>query len=417
MSVDTHSSDPAHASPPLPGTITESERLVVGEAYSLGKLSEGRVMALAAASVPGSTDLLDQAASAALATQHPTVPPAYVEPGDVDPVSDKQRWQISRVRGYELCPGEPQDLVVMRGPVDAVLNQAKLGPEGKSLIRRNADWALRHGWRTLAVATAPVDGDKVGEFRVQGFITVGVDNGTRVASTGPADWARVNLWSISLRYQHWANVALIFILSCTGYLIMDPFFGPEAYSGEGTGIFLMGWVRFIHFTAAFLWVILGATRVFTALTSRDAHLRASQFWPLKRKRDVQNLGKIVKYYLFISREEPLYLGHNPLQQLAYSALYVACGVQMLTGFSLYALYHQDNPFWAFIALPVHLVGIPAVRLFHAMLMFGLWCFVVMHVYLAVRADSLERHGGLSAMINGGVWMRRGSRPEDAPAVE
>jgi Ni,Fe-hydrogenase I cytochrome b subunit len=65
---------------------------------------------------------------------------------------------------------------------------------------------------------------------------------------------------------------------------------------------------------------------------------------------------------------------------------------------------------------VHLIGIPGVRLAHTMMMFALWAFVIVHVYLAVRADSLERHGGISSMINGGVWLRRGAKPVDAPEI-
>jgi Ni,Fe-hydrogenase I cytochrome b subunit len=43
-----------------------------------------------------------------------------------------------------------------------------------------------------------------------------------------------------------------------------------------------------------------------------------------------------------------------------------------------------------------------------------WAFLMLHIYLAVRADTIERHGGLSAMISGGVWLRRGSHPVDDP---
>ncbi|MPN19849.1 hypothetical protein SDC9_167222 [bioreactor metagenome] len=68
-------------------------------------------------------------------------------------------------------------------------------------------------------------------------------------------------------------------------------------------------------------------------------------------------------------------------------------------------------------MAAHWFGIPGVRFFHAAIMFLLWVFVIIHVYLAVRADSLERHGGLSSMINGGVWLRRGAKPVDAPEIE
>jgi Ni/Fe-hydrogenase b-type cytochrome subunit len=308
------------------------------------------------------------------------------------------------------------DVIVMRGSLEAVLAQSTVSRKDRGTLRRNAQWAERHGWRPLAVATAPGGaGDAVGDFTVQGFVEVGVGKPTPDPERWSANWVRVSVWSVSLRLQHWLNVLTIFVLSCSGYLIMDPFFGPEAAAGAPTG-FQMGWIRAIHFTAAFVWVLLGASRVFSAFTSRDTHLRWTEWWPLKRKRDVVNLGRVLQHYALIKVESPLFVAHNPLQHLAYAAVYVACGIQMITGFSLYGLYHQSSPFWALISTPTHWFGIPGIRLFHTMMMFALWAFVIMHVYLAVRADSLERHGGISSMINGGVWLRRGAKPVDAPEI-
>jgi len=47
----------------------------------------------------------------------------------------------------------------------------------------------------------------------------------------------------------------------------------------------------------------------------------------------------------------------------------------------------------------------------------LWAFVIGHVYLVFRADAVERRSGLSSMINGNVWMKKGTKPADAPMVE
>jgi Ni/Fe-hydrogenase b-type cytochrome subunit len=390
--------------------------LIVGSAFTLGRLSEGKILALAAASPLDSTDPVDVAAVNALLLQRPDLTTENVADQDVDPARLDRRYSLVRVDGFELSQSESADLVIMRGDLDSVLKKVKVKHEDRSIARRNADWYARKGWRVLAIATAHLENDVVGDFTLQGFITVGDGSQRQVANmVGPADWVRVMVWSVSLRYQHWINVCMVFILSCTGYFIMDPFFGPTAYGGESAG-FLMGWMRLIHFTAAFVWVVVGATRILSAFTSLDRHLRWTQMWPLKSKEDVRNLGRVIQHYALIKEDSPLFLAHNPLQQLTYTLLYVGCGLQMATGFILYGLYHQDNPFWVFISTPVHWFGVPGIRLFHTMMMFGLWAFVVMHVYLAVRADSLERHGGLSSMINGGVWLRRGSKPVDAPEI-
>lgn len=414
MSI-TESAGSSSSSAPATGP-----RIWVGSAFSLGHLSEARVLALAALSPTGSTDPVERALGRSLHSERPDIRLPEVDPSDVDPARTDRRYSLTRVPDFPLTAGASAYVMVMRGRLTDVLRQVTNGAEEKSVARRNAAVALRRGCRTLGVAVARVAPDgTVGPYRLEGFVTVrpdmdGQDDGDMAAH--PGSWVRVNVWTGSLRLQHWINVAMVFILSCTGYFIMDPFFGPTADSGEPTG-FLMGWMRFIHFTAAFIWLVVGATRVVLAFTSRDPYLRWSAFWPLKRKEDVRNLGRVVQHYALIKDEAPLYLAHNPLQQLTYTAVYLACAVQMATGLTLFGLYHQGNPLWRLASMPVHWFGIPGVRMFHAAMMFLLWVFVIVHVYLAVRADSLERHGGLSSMINGGVWLRRGAKPVDAPEIE
>lgn len=414
-------SESAPAPTPSPsGPGPSAPRIWVGSAFSLEHLSEARVLALAALSPHGSPDPVDAALGRALRSERPDIRLPRVDPADVDPARPERRYSLTRARDFPLTAGSTADVMVMRGRLADVLRQVVNGPEEKSVAKRNAAAALRRGCRTLAVAVAPLAADgSAGTYRLEGFVTVRPDAEASEAGTmaaHPRSWVRVNVWTGSLRLQHWINVAMVFILSCTGYFIMDPFFGPTASAAAPTG-YLMGWMRFIHFSAAFVWLVVGATRVVLAFTSRDPYLRWSAFWPLKRKEDVRNLGRVVQHYALIKDEGPLYLAHNPLQQLTYTAVYLACTVQMATGLTLYGLYHQDNPIWRLASMPVHWFGVPGVRFFHAAMMFLLWVFVIIHVYLAVRADSLERHGGLSSMINGGVWLRRGAKPVDAPEIE
>ena len=392
----------------------------IGSPFSLGRFSEARILALAAVAAPGSTDPVDFALVRALGIEQPEIVLPPIEADDVEPARPDRRYSLTLVRDFPVTRDARADVMIMRGRLTSVLAQVTNGHEDREIARRNAASALRRGCRALAVAVAPIRPDgTVGDYRLEGFVAVRPDvrrSGAGVMAAQAGDWVRVNVWSGALRAQHWINVAMVFILSCTGYYLMDPFFGPSQYAGEGTG-FLMGWMRLIHFSAGFMWLLVGATRIIVAFTSRDPYLRWPAFWPLKRKEDVANLGRVIEHYALLKVDAPLYLGHNPLQQLTYTAVYLACAVQMATGLILYGLYHQANPFWALVSTPVHWFGVPGIRLFHAAMMFLLWVFVIIHVYLAVRADSLERHGGLSAMINGGVWLRRGAKPVDSAEIE
>ncbi len=407
-----------------PAAQAEQSKLVVGSIFSAGTLNVGRVLAMAAAAAPPqSTDPVDEVLAARLAAERPDIPAVTVGAEDVDPARIDRRYSLTRVRDLQR-PAEKgyRDVVIMRGDLEAVLGQVKIGREDRSVVVRNADLSSRRGFRPLAVASAIVgDGDIVEEFKLQGFIEL------RPASTGnfaddvaasPDSWARVNLWSASLRWQHWANVFAVVILSLTGYYIMDPFFGPSASAdAQEANTYLMGWVRGIHFTTAFIWLVIALTRVVSAFTSRDRYLRWPTLWPLKSKQDVKYMGQVLGHYAFLRDEPPLYMAHNPLQQLGYSGIYIAGVMQMITGFALYGMAHKNSSWiWGLLSSPVDWFGIQPVRFFHALMMFLIWMFVIMHIYLSVRSDSLERHSGISSMINGGVWMRRGSKPVDGPKI-
>ncbi len=397
----------------------QTPQLQVADVVCVGGLSHGRLVALAAAGRTSPDDPVCDALERSLSREHPDIPPVTVTSSDVDQATPERRYSLVRVRQLPMPSGEPRDVVAMRGDLESVVKASGSTRVGAALLRRNARRTVGHGGRPLAVAAAPVaDDGTVGEFRLQGFVGLHqVDDEHEAVADPDASFTRVELWSALLRWQHWINVAVIFTLSCTGYLIMNPSLIPgTSRVGEASG-YLMGTVRFIHFAAGFIWLVVGLTRVVLAFTSSDRYLRWSTLWPLKSKSDVRGLGQVVGHYAFIRREPPLYVAHNPLQQLSYTMLYIFGGLQMASGLVLYGLYHQTSPFWELVSTPAHWWGITSIRLFHAVMMFLIWAFVIVHVYMAVRADSLERHGGVSAMFNGGVWVRRGSKPVDAPEVE
>lgn len=400
-------------------TIAEGRaqpRVRVGSSFSCGSYTSRRLLAMASAAPDDSTDPVDKALKQARERIAPDIELPSISAGQLDPASPQRRYSLTAVPDFPLPDDERADLVIMRGDFEAVRAKASIERGKRYTFRRNADLIQRRRQRPLAVATAELDADGVpGPFTMQGFVSIGV-GGDSDAAPAPGEWVRVNVWSATLRLQHWVNVALIFVLSCTGYYIMDPFFGPQAHEGARTG-YLMGWVRLVHYVSAFLWLTLGVTRIGLSFFSRDQYLRWPALWPLRSKKDVRYLGQTLQHYLFLRHEGPFYLAHNPLQQLAYTGLYVACAFQMLTGFAIFGLYHQASWFWALVSTPVQWLGIPAFRLIHTMLMFCLWAFVIMHVYLAIRADSLERHGGVSSMFNGAVWVHRGARPVDALEIK
>lgn len=399
--------------------VASPQRVIrVARAYSVRKLSPGRLLAMAAVAPFDSEDPVDVALHASLRVNRPDIVPIRVPADEFSPATPKRKYSLVRVDDFPV-EDVPKNVMIMRGDMESVLAKATISREERTLFIRNAEVMRMSGQRCLAVASAEIAEDgTVGEFFVEGFVAMVLEKPSQVAkkfSSNPNEWVRINIWSATLRFQHWANMALIVIMSMSGYYIMNPFFGPAAETGPDVG-YLMGWVRLIHYVSAYLWLGLGFSRLVLSFTAKDRQLRWRSLWPLNSREDVKGLWGTIQYYLFLKKEGPLYLAHNPLQQFAYTGIYVMCLIQMLSGIVLYGLYNQTDWFWIIVAYPMHWMGVSTIRMIHALIMFVLWSFVIVHVYLATRADALERHGGVSSMVNGGVWLRRGAKPVDAPEI-
>lgn len=220
----------------------------------------------------------------------------------------------------------------------------------------------------------------------------------------------VYIWHWPVRVFHWTMVASIVVLAVTGLYIGQPYF---ILSPTNTTPFLMGWMRFFHFAAAALLVGAILLRLY-ALFMGNRYEKWSSLLPFSKKAWV-DFGKMAKKYVASDWwSPPHYFGHNPMQQISYTFMYVVLVFMTLTGF---ALYGQADPggFWWNVAtswvIPL-LGGNQAVRLYHHL---GLWlivAFVVLHVYLAVRSDVLYDRGAVSSMISGHKYQHEGLEYED-----
>ena len=204
--------------------------------------------------------------------------------------------------------------------------------------------------------------------------------------------------------MHWIAALCLVVLAVTGLYIGKPYF---ITGGETSAHYLMGWMRFLHFTAAALLVMTAIVRLYW-LFAGNRFERLAALFPV-RPRDWVNMFKQVKFYLMIQPEKaPHYLGHNPLQQLSYTAIYGLALLQVITGF---ALYGQSDPsgffFNAFGWIGPLLGGMPVVRFVHHVATWGFLIFIPIHVYLATRADLLERGGAISSIISGGRFVPSG----------
>ncbi|MDX1393530.1 MAG: Ni/Fe-hydrogenase, b-type cytochrome subunit [Gemmatimonadota bacterium] len=210
-------------------------------------------------------------------------------------------------------------------------------------------------------------------------------------------YKEVYLWHWPVRAMHWIAAGCILVLVVTGFYIGRPYFFT---SGSASDHFMMGRFRFVHFVAAGVLVATGILRAYW-LFAGNKFERLGALFPIRR-RDWVNMFKVGRAYLFVRQDEaPAYMGHNPLQQLSYTGIYLLALLQVATGFYLYGLANPGGFFFTWFAWVGTLFGgAQLVRFVHHILTWFWLIFIPIHIYLTVRADVLHEESRVGSMING-----------------
>ncbi len=221
----------------------------------------------------------------------------------------------------------------------------------------------------------------------------------------------VYIYEAPVRIWHWVNAFAILALSITGYLIASPL---PSIGGEASDHFMMGYIRWIHFVAAYTMIIGFVFRIWWAIIgNHHAHqIFIPKFWSLSWWGEVWHE---IKWYAMVTREPKKYAGHNPLAVVAIHILFVWGTLFMIfTGLALYGE-GEGMGSWQyewFSSWIIPLFGQSQdVHTWHHLGMWAIICFVITHIYVAVREDIMSRQSIISSMISG--WrMFKDSRPAD-----
>jgi Ni/Fe-hydrogenase 1 B-type cytochrome subunit len=208
---------------------------------------------------------------------------------------------------------------------------------------------------------------------------------------------KIYVWELPIRVFHWINAIAIVLLMATGIYIGNPFLSAtvpeEAYYS-----YVMGWVRYIHFFSAFLFTLNLVVRLYWTLKGNKyttINPFKAAFW--------KGIFETIKYYLFMKNKKPHYIGHNPLAQLSYLII-IGLGsiIMVLTGFRLYTEPQPESFLGQMFAWVPVLFGDTSfsIRSWHHIVAWVFITFIVMHVYMAVRDDYMQRNGTLSSIFTG-----------------
>jgi Ni/Fe-hydrogenase b-type cytochrome subunit len=378
-------------------------RVEVGDPVAIAGAKAGEVLVAAALGArAGTKDPVDLALLSAAAREEDL---RHYQQLAHEPAVPEFRRSITRVRHLDTGSEE----LVARGNLDDVLYLCRADQATRFRADSLAELADVHGFRAVGVARGeprPEGGDA---WRFLGFIPV---KATRLKSRRheePAAFRYVPVWDWQLRTLHWLAFLAILTLCVTGYLMGT---GRVTYAGPKEVAFYLGYLRLVHFVAGWLLIATAILRIAGLFYGGTRYQRWRALFPVS-PRELKNLLQVLQNYLFCRFDQgPHYVGHNPLQQVAYTGIYLLAGVAVVTGLALYALYAPDHWFFRYFFWIDQLVGSQYVRLIHLLMLWVFLAFIPIHIYLAIRADTVERDGAISSIFSGGRWCRKGSHFED-----
>src|SRR5512133_937106 len=143
------------------------------------------------------------------------------------------------------------------------------------------------------------------------------------------------VWEWPVRITHWVNALAIFTLAITGLLIGSP------YLVGVDGGFAMGWVRFVHFVAAYALTASMLARIYWMFAGNH-HASWRAFIPWTSAQGRHNFVKMLRYYTFTGKQISYEVGHNPVAALAYLGIFSLLIIQIVGGCALYAQYNPGG---------------------------------------------------------------------------
>lgn len=210
---------------------------------------------------------------------------------------------------------------------------------------------------------------------------------------------KVYVWEIPVRATHWINFLCVLTLSFTGLYIGDPFI--HATSSKQ---FIMGWIRFIHFTAAYTLLMNNIVRLYWAFAG-NKYTSIANLFPFSPKK-LGDLAEDIKTYLFIGDREKCSVGHTALGGLSYLVLMTAFAFMIISGFAMYSVTHT-GAIW--ILLGGWLLGsmdLQTIRLYHHLLMYGILVYAMVHVYIVWFTSSKECNSTMTSMFTGNKFVTK-----------
>ncbi len=204
---------------------------------------------------------------------------------------------------------------------------------------------------------------------------------------------RIYAWEFPVRFTHWINFLCILLLSVTGYYIGNPFM--HAVSSKE---YMMGWIRFIHFVAAYVFLMSIIIRLYWSLAG-NKYANILNWLPITPRRIV-NMVNDIKCYLLISDKTKCNVGHSALGGLTYLFIMLVFIFMIISGFGMYSVNHSGQ-LWRYLGgwLLDHM-HLQIIRQYHHLAMYVVLAFAAVHVYIAWFCDTREKSALMGSIFTG-----------------
>jgi len=204
---------------------------------------------------------------------------------------------------------------------------------------------------------------------------------------------RVYTWELPVRFTHWIIALCIFVFSITGFYIGNPFM--YAISSKQ---YIMGWMRFIHFVTAYVFLMCVIIRIYWGfMGNRYACLKD---WLPFSGAKVSELFSALKFYAFLSKTPPHTVGHHALAGFTYLIVYLLFIFEIVSGFALYSVNHHGAIWYILGGWLTGSMSLSFIRLYHHLVMYVLLSFTLIHVYFGFYSDSREKNGLMISIFTG-----------------
>lgn len=170
--------------------------------------------------------------------------------------------------------------------------------------------------------------------------------------------------TLTARILHWINFTIIGVLAITGLYIRDPIKFPVVST--------MGMATKIHYIAMYLLLSVTVVKLYYSCFNKDYREL------FIRPKDIKNLPKVIKYYLFLTDTLPKARRYNAGQKALYNTWTLMVIFQAVTGFILYSPEY-------IIKYSSMLGGPVLVRQMHFLMTWGFVVTAAIHVYFGFLA--------------------------------